>query len=109
MGRRIRVQRRGRGTSTWKSSTQKRVAPAQYPQALTPKECFETSINGTVETFVHDPGRGAPLAFIRFENGKTCYTITPEGTFKGQQISLGGTAPVDVGNIIPLGKFPKEP
>jgi large subunit ribosomal protein L2 len=107
MGRRIRVQRRGRGTSTWKSSTHKRVAPAQYPHTQTPKENFETSINGVVEAFVHDPGRGAPLAFVRFENGQTCYTVTPEGTFKGQQISLGGTAPVDVGNIIPLGKIPE--
>jgi hypothetical protein len=22
---------------------------------------------------------GAPLAFIRFENGETCYTVVPEG------------------------------
>jgi len=107
MGRRIRVQRRGRGTSTFQASTHKRVAPAQYPPALTPKETFKASINGTIEAFVHDPGRGAPLAFIRFENGETCYTITPEGAFKGQQISLGGKAPVDVGNIIPLGKIPE--
>ena len=107
MGRRIRVQRRGRGTSTFKASTHKRVAPAQYPPKLTPKEHFTTSINGTIENLVHDPGRGAPLAFIRFENGETCYTITPEGAFKGQQISLGGTAPVDIGNIIPLGKIPE--
>jgi large subunit ribosomal protein L2 len=107
MGRRIRVQRRGRGTSTFRASTHKRVAPAQYPPALTPKEHFETSTNGTIETLVHDPGRGAPLAFVRFENGKTCYTVTPEGAFKGQQISLGGTAPVDIGNIIPLGKIPE--
>jgi large subunit ribosomal protein L2 len=107
MGRRIRVQRRGRGTSTFRASTHKRVAPAKYPQALSPKECFAASINGTVEALVHDPGRGAPLAFIKFENGTTCYTVTPEGTFQGQQISLGGKSPVDVGNIIPLGKIPE--
>ena len=107
MGRRIRVQRRGRGTSTFKASTHKRVAPAKYPPALTSKEHFESSVNGVIETLVHDPGRGAPLAFVRFENGRTCYTITPEGTYQGQQISLGGKAPVDVGNIIPLGKIPE--
>jgi len=107
MGKRIRVQRRGRGSSTFRASTHKRVAPAQYPQAITPKECFEASINGVVEAFVHDPGRGAPLAFVRFENGETCYTVIPEGTFKGQQICLGGKAPVEVGNILPLGKVPE--
>jgi large subunit ribosomal protein L2 len=56
---------------------------------------------------VHDPGRGAPLAFLKFENGESCYTVPAEGTFEGQQIRLGGKAPADVGNIIPLGKVPE--
>ena len=107
MGKRIRVQRRGRGGSTFRASTHKRVAPAKYPPAITPKDSFEASINGVVEALVHDPGRGAPLAFVRFENGETCYTVPPEGVFKGQQISLGGKAPAEVGNIIPLGKVPE--
>jgi large subunit ribosomal protein L2 len=107
MGKRIRVQRRGRGGSTYRASTHKRVAPAKYPVAITPQESFEASINGVIEARVHDPGRGAPLAFVRFENGETCYTITSEGVFEGQQISLGGKAPAEVGNIIPLGKIPE--
>jgi large subunit ribosomal protein L2 len=107
MGKRIRVQRRGRGGSTFRASTHKRVAPAQYPPKITPKEAFEASISGFIEALVHDPGRGAPLAFVRFENGETCYTVTPEGVFKGQRISLGGKAPAEVGNILPLGKVPE--
>jgi len=107
MGKRIRVQRRGRGGSTYRASTHKRVAPAKYPSAITPKESFDASINGVIEDLVHDPGRGAPLAFVRFDNGETCYTITPEGVYKGQQISLGGKAPAEVGNILPLGKVPE--
>ena len=107
MGKRIRVQRRGRGGQNWRASTHKRVAPAQYPPSITPKESYETSINGVVEALVHDPGRGAPLAFVRFENGTTCYTVTPEGTFQGQQIRLGGKASAEVGNILPLGKVPE--
>jgi len=107
MGKRIRVQRRGRGGSTYRASTHKRVAPAKYPPAMTPKESFETAVNGVIESLVHDPGRGAPLAFVRFENGETCYTVTPEGVFEGQEISFGGKASADVGNIIPLGKIPE--
>jgi large subunit ribosomal protein L2 len=107
MGKRIRVQRRGRGGSTYRASTHKRVAPAKYPATITPKESFNASISGVIEDLVHDPGRGAPLALVRFENGETCYTITPEGVYKGQQISLGGKAPADVGNILPLGKVPE--
>jgi large subunit ribosomal protein L2 len=37
----------------------------------------------------------------------TCYTVPAEGVFNGQQISLGGKAPAEVGNILPLGKVPE--
>ena len=107
MGKRIRVQRRGRGGSTYRASTHKRVAPAKYPIGITLKESFEASINGVIKELVHDPGRGSSLALVRFENGEICYTVAPEGVFEGQQISLGGKAPAEVGNILPLGKIPE--
>jgi large subunit ribosomal protein L2 len=107
MGKRIRVQRRGRGGSTFRASTHKRVAPAQYPLTGTIKEYSEGAIKGVVEDFVHDPGRGAPLALIRFENGKTCYNVVPEGVHSTQQIQMGGNASVEVGNILPIGKIPE--
>lgn len=106
MGKRIRVQRRGRGGSTYRASTHKRVAPAQYP-ALSPKDMFETQLNGVVQSLVHDPGRGAPLSQIKFENGMECYIASPEGTYEGQQIVLGGKATPEIGNILPLGKIPE--
>jgi large subunit ribosomal protein L2 len=107
MGKRIRVQRRGRGAPTFRSATHKRVAPAQYPLATTTKEYFETAIKGIVEEFVHDPGRGSPLALVRFEDGKTCYTVVPEGVHVGQQIQMGGKASVELGNILPIGRIPE--
>ncbi len=45
MGKRIRVQRRGRGGRNWRASTHKRVAPAKYPP-IAPKQSFEASIIG---------------------------------------------------------------
>jgi len=107
MGKRIRVQRRGRGGSTYRASTHKRVAAAKYPSAIAVKQVFETSMNGVIEAFLHDPGRGAPLSFVRFENGESCYTLAPEGVFVGQQVGFGGKASVDVGNVLPLGKIPE--
>jgi large subunit ribosomal protein L2 len=107
MGKRIRVQRRGRGGQNWRASTHKRVAAAQYPPSITPKESFDVEITGIVEAIVHDPGRGSPLAFVRFDKGITCYTVIPEGIFQGQQIKLGGKAPAEIGNILPLGKVPE--
>src|SRR4030065_1420209 len=106
-GKRIRVQRRGRGGSTYRASTHKRVAPSRYPAAIAVKQVFEAIVNGVVEEFVHDPGRGAPLAFVRFANGDTCYSLAPEGVFVGQQVWFGGKAAVEVGNVLPLGKVPE--
>jgi len=105
MGKRIRVQRRGRGGPTFRAATHKRVAPACYPP--TTKKIFETVTTGVVEEILHDPGRGTPLALIRFENGDTCYLVVPEGTYVGQQIQMGGNAQVEVGNILPVGKIPE--
>jgi large subunit ribosomal protein L2 len=107
MGKRIRVQRRGRGAPTWRASTHKRVAPARYPLTIGPKEYLEKTANGVIKEFFHDPGRGTPLALIRFENGEKCYTVVPEGVHTGQQIEMGGNAAVEVGNILPLGKIPE--
>lgn len=107
MGKRIRVQRRGRGGSTFRASTHKRVAPARYPLTLTVKERVETVIKGVVEDVVHDPGRGSPLALIKFENGDACYTVVPEGSHLGQEVQMGGDATVEVGNMLPLGKIPE--
>jgi large subunit ribosomal protein L2 len=75
--------------------------------SVSPKEYSDRSISGVVQELVHDPGRGAPLALIKFENGESCYTVIPEGIFSGQQIQIGGTATVEIGNILPLGKIPE--
>ena len=106
MGKRIRVQRRGRGGRNFRASTHKRVAPAKYP-AIAPKQTFDAQIMGTIQELVHDPGRGAPLSLVKFDNGLSIYTVVPEGVFTGQQICLGGKAPAEIGNIIPLGKVPE--
>lgn len=106
MGKRIRVQRRGRGASTFRASTHKRVAPARYPTTNL-KESFESAANGVIEELVHDPGRGTPLGLIRFENGESFYSVVPEGVYEGKRIQIGGRVAVDVGNILPVGKIPE--
>lgn len=100
VGKRIRVQRRGRGGPTYRASGHKRVAPARYPS-------LTTTVTGRIVELVHDPGRGTPLAHVKFEGGKTCYTVAPEGIHKEQIIEMGETAPVKIGNILSVGKIPE--
>ncbi|MBE0512402.1 50S ribosomal protein L2 [Candidatus Bathyarchaeota archaeon] len=105
MGKRIRVQRRGRGSSTFRASTHKRVAPVQYPP--TSKEEREGVIQGQIMKILHDPGRGSPLASIKLETGETYYSVVPEGVYEGQPTQIGGKAAVEIGNVLPLGKIPE--
>jgi large subunit ribosomal protein L2 len=104
MGKRIRVQRRGRGGSAFTASTHKRVAAAQYPPLS--KTEIEGSIQGRVEEIIHEPGRGSPLALVQLENGQGFCTVVPEGIFQGQTVQIGTKAPVEVGNILTLGEVP---
>jgi len=106
LGKRIRVQRRGRGSSTFQASTHKRVAPAKYPNP--PKEKLESVLRGQVVQLLHDPGRGSPLAYIELEGDEpSYYSVVPEGVHEGQKVELGEKASVKVGNVIPIGKIPE--
>jgi len=105
VGKRIRVQRRGRGSSTFRAATHKRVAPVQYPPMS--KEEREGVIQGQIMEILHDPGRGSPLASIKLETGETYYSVVPEGVYEGQSTQIGEKASVEIGNVLPLGKIPE--
>ena len=102
MGKRIRVQRRGRGGSTFIALTHKRVAPTCY-FSLTETKSEET-LKAVVEELLHEPGRGAPLAKIRLNN-KVFYNVAPEGLSVGQEIQLGASTLTNPGDILPLGQI----
>ncbi len=105
MGKRIRVQRRGRGSSTFRASTHKRVAPVQYPPMSATQQ--GGVINGEVKAIVHDPGRGSPMVAVKLETGETYYSVVPEGVYEGQPTQIGDEAAVEIGNVLPLGKIPE--
>jgi large subunit ribosomal protein L2 len=105
VGKRIRVQRRGRGSSTFRSSTHKRMAPVHYP-SMSKKE-REGVIHGQVLNIVHEPGRGSPLASVKLETGEIYHTVIPEGVYEGQPTQIGSKASVDIGNVLPLGEVPE--
>lgn len=103
MGKKIRVQRRGRGSPTFKASTHKRVAPSRYlPLKGMDREEPKKAV---VEELIHEPGRGSPLIKARTKN-KVFHIVAPEGVSVGQELQSGETAPIAIGNILPLGQIP---
>jgi large subunit ribosomal protein L2 len=105
LGKRIRVQRRGRGFGVFRASTHKRVAPVQYPAIATAKQ--EGVVNGQVKQIMHDPGRGAPMVAIKLETGETYYSVVPEGVYEGQLTQVGPEAGFEIGNVLPIGRIPE--
>ena len=104
MGKKIRVQRRGRGGSTFKASTHHRVASSRYPYI---ENLDATSlVKATVEDLIHESGRGAPIAKTKLESGKVFHVVAPEGISIGQEIQVGSSAQPAIGNIMPIGKIP---
>lgn len=101
MGKRPIVRRRG-VSPNFRAPTHRRVAQAKYP-ILAKGEKAE----GTLVALHHDPGRGAPLAEIRLDNGRVFYTVAVESMYVGQRISMGPGSPLGIGNIMPLGEAPE--
>jgi len=101
MGKRLRVQRRGKGSPTFRAAKKGKVAPVKYPPPT------EESLSGVVRDLLHDAGRGSPMAYIELGKGKGYYIAAPEGVHIGQDVNIGRDIPVRVGNVLPLGVIPE--
>ncbi len=105
MGKRILVRRRGRGGIVFRARTHRRVAATSYPP-ITDLE-YGSTIRGFVRDLMHDPARGTPIAFLKFDNGQKCYVPAPEGLGVRQEVWRGIATSTEIGNIMPLGKIPE--
>ncbi|RLF21350.1 MAG: 50S ribosomal protein L2 [Thermoprotei archaeon] len=105
MGKRILVQRMGRGSPTFISPSWRREGPARYP--LLTKEQLMGLIRGRVVEIFHDSGCNTPRARIALENGVEFIMIAPEGLIVGQTIEIGAKASIMPGNILPIGAIPE--
>lgn len=97
MGEPIKQQRRGRGSPTWRSSSNGRGAVEHHNAETT----------GEVVDIVHDPARTAPVAVVEFEDGATRNILAPENLQVGDEIEIGVSAEIEEGNVLPLGEIPE--
>jgi len=89
LGKRTLVRRRGRGGNQFRAVKIGRIAPARYPNFR--RDEHHTAI---VMDILHERGRDAPLAKIRFDNGTFSYIPATEGTPVGGKLikSAGSSA-----------------
>jgi large subunit ribosomal protein L2 len=105
MGKRLIIQRRGRGTPTYRSASHRFKSKIQYRQYDELEK--EGSLNGRVVDIIHDPGRTAPIAKVKFENGEQKLILAPESIVINDEISCGVSAPIKAGNSLPLAQIPE--
>lgn len=100
MGKRIITQRRGRGTSTYRSNSHRYKAEVKH-RHLTDQE-KNKQIKGIVKDLINCPGHSAPLAEIKYEDNRTGYIFAPEKMRVNQEVFTGAQAPTEPGNTLPL-------
>lgn len=105
MGKRLISQRRGRGTPTYRSASHRFKGKIKY-RAYDSIES-EGSLKGKVVDIMHDPGRTAPVARVKFENGEECLILAPEALMLNEEVECGVKARVKPGNSLPLSEIPE--
>ena len=96
MGKRLITQRRGRG-SIYKSPKHRHRGEVKHLKIKKGK--------GVIKEIIHDPGRTAPLAKVRYEE-KDVLMIAPDGLQVGQEVSIGSAAKINRGNTLPIREIP---
>ena len=102
MGKRPLVRRRGRGGIQFRAPSKGKLFEARYPST----SLGENRV-GKVTNIIHERGRGAPLAQVRFEDNSYAYIPAVTGLTTGSKIELGPTANPTSGNVLPLSKIPE--
>ena len=105
MGKRLISQRRGRGTPTYRSASHRFKGKIKY-RAYDSIES-EGSLKGKVVDIMHDPGRTAPVAHVKFENGEERLILAPEALMLNEEVECGVKARVKPGNSLPLSEIPE--
>ena len=101
MGKRPLVRRRGRGGMQFRAAASGKVIPAKYPYFD-----LADAHTGQVIDLIHERGRDAPLARVRFEDGSISMIPAVLGTSIGSTIKFGLNADIANGNVISIQNIP---
>ena len=104
MGHNLTTQKRGKGTSVYKSRGFRALGEIRHQEYSEQEK--KDKITGTVKDIVHSPGHYAPIAKIVYGR-EEALTIAPFGLRVGDAINSGKNAEIKDGNVLPLGNIPE--
>jgi large subunit ribosomal protein L2 len=103
MGKNIISQKRGKGSSTYRSHGFRYAGVAKH-HSMNAAE--QNKVSGIITDLIHSSGHYAPLAKVKFEDGE-CLLIAPYGVKVGDTVDSGKTAEPKDGNTLPLQSIPE--
>jgi large subunit ribosomal protein L2 len=102
LGKRPLVRRRGRGGNQFRSTSTGKVGT----KAVYPRFPLSEQHEGTIIDLVHERGREAPLAKIRFEDGSISFVPAILGAQVGSTLQFGLKSELKEGNVISIQNIP---
>jgi len=100
MGKHLRAQRMGDGAPTYRAKTWRKLGEVKLPPP-------ERTGEALVVDIVHEIGRNAPIAQIRYGDGQERLVLAPEGLRVGDTVMAGISADVKAGNTLSLAEIPE--
>lgn len=94
MGKRLKLQRRGKGTPKFTATNNAKIN-LQYNYFTNTQ-----TLKGQVVKLFSDPIRSAPVACLLFENGTHEHIVAPEGLKTGDRVVFGKGAEIKPGNVL---------
>jgi len=101
LGKRPLVRRRGRGGMQFRAAATGKLLPAKYPRFG-----LSEQREGQVVDLIHERGRDAPLAKVRFDDDLFSYIPAILGTRIGSKIQFGLKSGISPGNVISIQNIP---
>ncbi len=99
MGKRLKQQRRGKGSNAYTKPPNRFKADVMFVRRT-------GLMNGEVIEFIDDPGHTAPLMKVRYDDYTENTLIAPEGIKIGDKIQEGTGASLSLGSVLKLSDIP---
>lgn len=101
MGKRLRQQRRGKGSNAYTKLPKTYNIKVNYTKNRT------SELNGEVVDLINNTGHSAPIMLIVYEDLSESHMVAPEGIKIGSRVSIGDSVSYSLGNVLSLSNIPE--
>ena len=101
MGKRIITQARGKGGPRYRAPSFRYAGKAAHVSTT------EEKVSGEIVELLSSQGHSAPLARVKYTDGKENLMVALEGVRVGGSVETGKKAKIQIGNTLPLDVLPE--